>query len=144
MLGHIHALVILLLQRLHQAGCYHKVFLGEKRIRRASLASPGCSTHSVHVVFQTLRHIVVDDVLNFVNVQATGRDIRGNEHPAGPARLELLKESLSHLLRLVTVDALDTFKPFLIELPHQVVNALLSLTEDEGARLGGLRLQLAQ
>ena len=98
----------------------------------------------MHVVFHLLRHIIVDHKLDLVNVKTTTGHICCDKHRANPAFFELLEQLLSHLLRLITVDALDSLNALLVELLDKVVDTFLGGAEDNCARLAALCLQLGQ
>lgn len=99
------------------------------------MPGPRRATDAMHVVFQLLRHVIVDHIANLVDVKAARCHIGGHEHPTCSARLELLEDGFSHLLRLISMDALHTLKPLTVELLDEVVNTFLGLAEDDGARL---------
>ena len=64
----LDSLIFLLLETLDEIGCHHKVLLGEERVCCACQSSTSCSTHSMDVVFQLLRHVIVDYIRDLVNM----------------------------------------------------------------------------
>ena len=136
----LDGLVLLELQSFDQCWRKHQVLFGEERVSCAFGASASRASNSMHVVFQLLRHVVVDDELNVIDVEATARHISSNKHCACPALLELFQQLLTHLLILVAMDALDSLEALLVELAHKIVNAFLCLAENYGARLNAFNL----
>lgn len=108
------------------------------------MASSCRATNSVNVVFDLLRHVVIDDILDIVDVKTSTSNIRCNEHRACAAILEVLEQLFTHLLVFVTMDALHTFDALLVKLLDQVVYSFLSLTKYECAWLTAICLQLGQ
>lgn len=58
---------------------------------------------TVYVRFRHIRQIVIDDDLQFPNVDATGSDVRSDHHP-DLAGLEIREYALAVILRLVAVN----------------------------------------
>ena len=75
LLRHFNAFVILLLKCLDEAWSHHKIFLREEGVSCACQSSSRRSTNSMHIVFELLRHVIVDNVGDFVNVKAARSDI---------------------------------------------------------------------
>ena len=144
LLRQLHTLVLLLLKCFYQRRGKHQIFLDEERVGSAFVASSCRATNSVNVVFDLLRHVVIDDILDIVDVKTSTSNIRCNEHCACAAILEVLEQLFTHLLVFVTMDALHTFDALLVKLLDQVVYSFLSLTKYECAWLTAICLQLGQ
>ena len=46
----------------------------------ACLAAPPSTADTVDVVFDLVRHVEIDDMLNFWEIQSLGRHISGHQH----------------------------------------------------------------
>ena len=108
LMRHFYAFVFLLLKCLDETWRYHEIFLCEEGVRFASVASSCCATDSMNVVFELAGHVVVDNVLDFIDVEAARGYIGSDQDRAGPSHLELVEDILAHLLRLISVNALHT------------------------------------
>ena len=92
-----------------------------------------------------LGHVKVDNILYVVDVQPSRCHISGHKNRASPTFLEFCKELFSHLLTLVTMDALDALQSFLSQLSDKIINCLLGATKDYGAWISRIcSLYLAQ
>src|SRR5215212_5423595 len=102
-----------------------------ERDRDPGRARPRRAADAVDVGFGDVRQVVVDDVRDAVDVDAAGRDVGRDEHPAMP-RLEAGKRPLALRLALVAVDRRrrDAARR---KRAHDLVGTVLGAGEDEDA-----------
>ena len=84
---------------------------------------------TVYVRFRHIRQIVIDDDLQFPNVDATGSDVRSDHHP-DLAGLEIREYALAVILRLVAVNRFAS-NTRLGEQTRNIVRSVFGAGEDE-------------
>ena len=93
---------------------------------------PCCSSHAVNITFGLIRKLVVDDMGDAVDIDASGCDIRRHQHP-GLTVAEPLERTLSRTLGFVAVDCLNGDATF-AELVGDPVGAMLGAGEHDHPR----------
>ena len=76
----------------------------DQRIGTALLARPGGPSDAVHIEFNVLGNIKVEDSVHILHIDASGRHIGGNENP-GAVRLEAAHHLGAGRLAHIAVDA---------------------------------------
>lgn len=84
---------------------------------------------TVYVRFRHIRQIVIDDDLQFPDVDATGSDVRSDHHP-DLAGLEIREYALAVILRLVAMNRLAS-NTRLGEQTRNIVRSVFGAGEDE-------------
>ena len=97
--------------------------------------SSTCAPNAVHVGLWDVRNLEVDDVTQFIDVDATGGNVGGHQH-AEVAAFEGLHRLLALGLALVAVDGLTAHTLF-AEVADQFVRAVLGAGEDQCTRYIG-------
>ena len=111
-------------------GAHHGDFVGRHEGHGVTgRSSPTGAADAVHIVFSLLRHVVVDDVRDAVDVQTALRDISCDQH--ADASVTKAFECLDALrLRLVGVHGGGS-NLVLFEIAHDLVRAVLGACEHE-------------
>ena len=113
-----------------------------ERQRRSAGAGPLRAADAMHVALRLIRQLVVDDVRDPLNVDASRGDIGGDENADLPAA-ERLERTYSGILRLVAVDGFNRQAGMPQKLAD-LVGTMLGAREDEHAIHGWIGEQLHQ
>ena len=62
--------------------CFHRQLVDRRDDRDGLtlLTRSARATYSVYVVFRNIRHVIIDDVRDGIDIQSTSRDVCGHEH----------------------------------------------------------------
>jgi hypothetical protein len=108
----------------------HACFLGGEEADGATLGTgTGRTADAVDIVLGGVRHVVVDDVRDLVNVDAASDNVGGDEH-AGVATLEAVERPLALRLATVAVNSGRRDARLLQNAMH-AVGTVLGAREDE-------------
>jgi hypothetical protein len=111
------------------------VFVSDEGGGESRFASSARSANAVDVVINVTGHVVVDDVGNVVNVEASGSDVGGDE-VGGLSCSEGAKGLLSVLLDTVAVDRSGR-ESFAYQKIFEQIGFAFGLDEDDGEALDG-------
>ena len=92
-----------LLEYLNQFRSVLSVAVGEERVRGTGVGSTRCTPDTMHVIFNVVWEIVIDDAFHVADVQTTRCHVR-RQHDGGFPRTELVQNPVAFVLRLITVD----------------------------------------
>ena len=109
----------------------HKaLFLGRyQRIRIAHFKIPAGAPDAVDIILGFLRDVEVDDMADFANVEASGRNI-GRDHDLAFAALKIVQRMVALRLREIRVHG-DNGQIFRCQKPREAIRAALGAAKDE-------------
>lgn len=94
----------------------------------SSTSSPS-STDPVDIVLSLGGQVEVEDALDIFDIKTSRSDISCNKDVLNTI-LELLDDSISFILSLVTVDTCNSMDSISLKISHNIINSSFSLTED--------------
>ena len=83
----------------------------------------------MNIVLSLRRQVEVEDALNVLHIEPSRSDVSCNKDVLNTI-LEILDDSISLILSLVTMDARNSMNAISLEVSHDIINASFGLTED--------------
>ena len=81
------------------------------------------------IVLSLGRQVIVEDTLDIFDIETSRSDISCNKDVLN-AILEILDDSVSFILSLVTMDPCNSVDSISLQVSHNIIHASLSLTKD--------------